>query len=130
MKHFLLSKKALVTAALVSGGLFAGGACANPFFVGPYGYTAPGNTIQAIVFPSFTLGNEVTFTFTGEGPGASLADASGTREAEASPQAGIAARTLPLRADGSLPDGTYSFVDEDGGVAKVQVEDGEITVLQ
>lgn len=118
MKKFVFGKNTLVAALMVAGGLVSGSAVAAP-----YGYTAPGNFIQSTVYPPVGFGDVVTIVIDGDYSKLTLSSVSDSE--------GGAVAAMPVqRADGSLPDGTYSFVDEEGGVAKVRIEDGEITVLQ
>jgi len=119
MKTPIIANKTLTAALLASAALFSTAAAAFSF--GPYQATAPGQTVS-FTFAGFSAGETVIFTITGEGGEYTLA-------ATPDQEGGVARVRAALTGDGVLPNGTYTFVDDNGGEAQVQVEDGEITVL-
>lgn len=114
----------LALAAVVS--LVSGAAGAQGFGVGPYGPSSIGNLQPGSVATfsaSFAFGDAVTFTLTGESSdGATVA-------AVPAGEASVTSARSAQASEGVLPNGTYTFVDEDGATARVKIEDGEVTAV-
>lgn len=114
MKKLLFGKNILAIALAISGAAFS----ASSWGEG-YTPTASGNMILTV-----SLTESFTFFITGAfDPNMTLASDDGHAGEQLAQQS-------PIHADGSLRDGTYSFVDEDGDVATVRVENGEVALLQ
>lgn len=117
----MMNKKfALILA--VGGSLFSGTvAAASDYLPASIGNLQPGGV--ASISATFSLGETITFTLTGDNAeGASLA-------AVPADKASVASARGAQASEGVLPNGTYTFVDENGGEARVRVEDGELIPL-
>lgn len=117
----MMNKKfALILA--VGGSLFSGTvAAAGDYLPASIGNLQPAGV--ATFSASFGYSDTITFTLTGENAqGASLA-------AVPADEASVASARSAQASEGVLPNGTYTFVDENGGEARVRVEDGELIPL-
>lgn len=119
----MMNKKiGLALAAAVS--LFSGAVAArglSPYVPSSIGNLQPGSV--ATFSASFGFGEAVVFTITGENAdGATLA-------AVPADEASVTSARSAQASEGVLPNGTYTFVDEDGATARVKIEDGEVTAV-
>ena len=114
---------------MAAASLFSGAAAAQVFSVGPYGVSSIGNlqTLSTTTFPAaFNFTESIIFILTGEFPKYSSGV---TLSAVPADEASVTSARSAQASEGALPNGTYTFVDEDGATARVKIEDGEVTVL-
>ncbi|WP_148044656.1 hypothetical protein [Stagnimonas aquatica] len=108
---------------MAAASLFSATAAAQ---LGPYLPASIGNQQPVSVAgfsAAFSFGDAVVFTLTGENSdGATLA-------AVPADEASVASARSAQASEGALPNGTYTFVDEDGATARVKIEDGEVTAV-
>lgn len=120
----MINKKFGLTLAAVSS-LFSGAVMADPYLPSSIGNVQPMVVAggSSIIVGAFGDAVSVIFTLTGENAqGASLA-------AVPADEASVASARGAQASEGVLPNGTYTFVDENGGEARVRVEDGELIPL-
>lgn len=119
----MMNKKIGLT-LMAAASLFSAAAAAQGF--GSYLPSSIGNQQPGSVAgfsAAFSFGDAVVFTLTGENSdGATLA-------AVPADEASVASARSAQASEGTLPNGTYTFVDEDGATARVKIEDGEVTAV-